>query len=84
MKPTETRPQDTLIQRKSKLWASKTVLAGEPSNMMIAYQMGAKQMEKEVLEAMFDKCDKKEEECSACEDCYGCALYCKVIKLFSR
>lgn len=84
MKPTTNRPQDTLIQRKSKEWVSKTVLAGEPANLMVAYQMGAKQMEEDIVRVMFDKCKEKEDNWDSCKDCYGCSLYCGIIKLFNK
>ena len=80
---TALRPDDTFIQQQSKRFARQTILPGEARHLMLAYQAGAKNMQRPVLEALCKDCPSKG-SCIANDEFEDCEGYTNILELFTK
>lgn len=74
---------DTRIQYMSKVFAKKTVLSGDVCHLMIAYQRGAIDMKKLVLEALCKDCPCRG-DCKENEEYVDCDSYNNISRIFDK
>lgn len=74
---------DTRIQRMSKRFAKRTNLSSDACHLMIAYQKGAIEMRKLVLEALCKDCPCRG-DCKEDEEYVDCESYCNICEVFDK
>lgn len=80
---TAIRESDTRIQYMSKLFAKKTNLSSDTCHLMIAYQKGAIDMKKLVIEALCKECPCRG-DCKENDEYVDCESYINICAVFDK